>query len=130
MTPELLAGAAGVLASLVASYVPGVREWFDGLEGTQKRGVMALVLLAVAVGATFAACTGTLDLGCKRDDFTGWLLKLGGVLLAALTANQSTYLIAGGKSEKPRVAKRRPTRASVHPRTQPRTDALAGSPTE
>lgn len=109
MTPEVLSGVAGLLASLAASYIPGLREWFGKLEGTQKRLVMALVLLAVAAGATAAACTGTVNMGCRRDNLQDWILGVVQAFLAALVANQSAYTLTA--PAKPRAApSRKPAR--------------------
>ena len=91
MTSELLAGAAGVLMSLIASYVPGVREWFAALEATRKRLVMLGALAAVAVLSTVLSCAGVLSVvECNQ----GGVVALVTNFLAALVANQSTYLVS------------------------------------
>ncbi len=129
MTPEVLSGVAGLLASLAASYIPGLREWFGKLEGTQKRLVMALVLLAVAAGATAAACTGTVNMGCRRDNLQDWILGIVQAFLAALVANQSAYTLTARKPEQtPPKARPRPARARSAGR--PYADPQAGSGTE
>lgn len=94
MTSELLAGAAGVLMSLVASYVPGVRDWFGSLDASYKRLVMLAALLVVALGATALSCAGVLSVvECSQ----GGVVALGRNFIAALVANQSTYLVSPQK---------------------------------
>lgn len=96
MSSELLAGAAGVLMSLIASYVPGVREWFAALDASRKRLVMLGALAAVAIGATALSCAGVLSVvECSQ----GGVIALATNFLAALVANQSTYLVSPKKQE-------------------------------
>lgn len=109
MTPEVLSGVAGLVASLAASYIPGLREWFGRLEGAQKRLVMAMVLLAVAVGATAAACTGAVNMGCRRDNAQDWILGIVQAFLAALVANQSAYTLTAPAKHAP-APRRKPAR--------------------
>lgn len=91
MTNELLSGAAGVALSLVLSYLPGAREWYADLDGTRKRVVMLLALLAVAAGSTALSCAGIVNtMTCDQ----GGIVALAKALLAALVANQSTYLLS------------------------------------
>ena len=94
MNATLLSMIGGSALSLILAYVPGVKPWFGKLNGTQKRGIMALLLLMLA-GASFGlACwrpdTIVKGLACNE---TG-LLELVGIYILALTANQSTYSIA------------------------------------
>jgi hypothetical protein len=87
MTVETLTMAAGVIISLVFSYVPGASGWFDGLGSLQKRLVMLTALFVAAAGAFGMACAGRLDLAC--DGNGAWqLLEL---WLMAAVANQATY---------------------------------------
>ena len=57
MTSESLASLAGILLSLVFSYVPGLNTRFDGLEPIYKRLVMLAALL-VATGIIVIALGG------------------------------------------------------------------------
>lgn len=90
MTGELLSSIAGIVLSLIFSYIPGVKQWFGVLKPSMKQAVMGGLLLLVAASVFGLSCAG-LDVGvvCDVDGALG-LLRL---LIAALVANQSTYLI-------------------------------------
>jgi hypothetical protein len=104
MTTTLLAGLAGVLLSLACSYVPGLREWFEALDGTRKRGVFSVALAVVAVGATALSCAGVIaTVECTQQGV--WTLAQ--AFVAALVASQGAYLIwsppVGGNTLPPDV---------------------------
>ena len=90
MTADELSAIAGMVLSLVFSYIPGVSKWFEGLTSGYKQLTMGVLLLVVA-GAIFGlACGGVVDtVVCDQAGALG-LVK---VLIAALIANQSIYLI-------------------------------------
>lgn len=92
MTSEKLAELAGVVLSLAFSYVPGLKEKYEALSGIYKRLVMVGCLVVVA-GAVFGlSCAGILsDVVCSEAGAIG-LVR---VFIAALIANQATYLLAG-----------------------------------
>jgi len=79
MTAEMISASAGILLSLVFSYVPGLSDWFNALDGAHKR----LVMLAALV---LPACS------------QAGLLSLLEALIAALVANQATYMISPKKA--------------------------------
>ena len=91
LTPELLASIAGILLSLVFSYIPGLNVKFAALENIHKRLVM-LALTFVAAGGIFAlSCAGLNDyVTCKQTGAWG-LLQL---FIRAAIANQSAYLLS------------------------------------
>ena len=84
---------AGALLALLFGYAPGLRPWYEALEPTRKALVM-LLLLAVAAGVLYgAACWTPLDTGGVTCDDAGlWLVVR--LFMAAMVANQATYLIA------------------------------------
>lgn len=90
MTVELLSAIAGVILSLLFSYVPGLHTWYDKLTADTKRLVM-LAVLAFTAGAIYGfSCAGIYNLvPCTRDG----LIALVEIFVMALIANQSTYLI-------------------------------------
>lgn len=93
MTSDQLSAAAGVALSLAFSYVPGLREWFAGLDGVRKRLFMAAMLLAVAGIVFGVSCAGVLynsNLPCEKRT----ALDLVWAFVAALIANQSAFLIS------------------------------------
>jgi len=91
MTAEELGAIAGTALSLVFSYIPGVKDWFDGLKPDYKRMLMAVLLIAVSAAIYGLSCYGVVDaVECTQPGILG----LVNVLLAALVANQGTYLIS------------------------------------
>ena len=97
LTPKLLSAIAGILLSLLASYLPGFSAWFDQLEAIHKRLVMLGLLAASSLAVVGLTCAGlgeTLGLSpaCDRDSS---ILVVQAFLLA-LIANQSAYLITRG----------------------------------
>jgi hypothetical protein len=100
MTAEQLGAIAGVILSLLFSYVPGLSDKFGGLSATTKRLSMALLLLIVAIGTLALSCSNiVVSVPCTQAG----LVSLINVYIAALVANQAAYLIAPGvsKAEKP-----------------------------
>jgi hypothetical protein len=97
LTPELLSAIAGVLLSLLASYLPGFSAWFERLEAIHKRLVMLGLLAASALAIVGLSCAGLgatfgRVLGCDQ----GSLILAVQAFLLALIANQSAYLITKG----------------------------------
>lgn len=97
MTSDLLASISGIVLSLLFSYIPGVRQWYNALAGESKRLVMAGLLLAVAVGVFALACAGYT--GAATCDERG-AVGLVRILVLALVANQSTYLLSTSSQER------------------------------
>lgn len=94
MLSEQLAAIAGVILSLLFSYVPGVSDWYGMLEPTRKRLLMAALLLAVAGGMFGLSCAGVVDaVSCTQ----GGALALVNAFIAALVANQAAYMISPRK---------------------------------
>jgi xanthine/uracil/vitamin C permease (AzgA family) len=96
MNSELLSASAGILLSLAFSYLPGLAPWFGQLEPTVKRLVMAGALLIVAVATFGLSCAGVVD-AASCTQAGGWSIL--SALVAALVANQATYLISPKPAE-------------------------------
>ena len=94
MSAEQLAAIAGVILSLLFSYVPGLSDWYGALDPTKKRLVMAVLLLAVAAGVFGASC-GKLVAGVTCDK--AGALALISAFITALVANQAAYQISPRK---------------------------------
>jgi hypothetical protein len=90
MSPEQISSIAAILLSLAFAYVPGIKDWYSAREATQKAGIMALLLIAVAVGAFALAC-GQILTGVSCDK--SGAIALASNLIAALVANQSAYVL-------------------------------------
>lgn len=94
MSSEQLGALAGVILSLLFSYVPGLNEKFAALEATIKRLVMAALLLVVAVGALGLSCANIINaVACTQAG----ALALLDTFIAALVANQATFLLSPQK---------------------------------
>lgn len=88
MTPETIAASAGIILSLALSYLPVVKTWYAPLPNEQKVTVTGILLVLVTAGTLLYNCRG--QFACVTTD---WPLALQ-TLIAALVANQSTYLLA------------------------------------
>jgi hypothetical protein len=92
MSAEELSLVVGLLLSLLFSYVPGFKGRFEALATETKRLVMAGLLVLVAVGSYGVACWNILDVGVSCDQ--PGIVGLVTAFIAALVANQATYLIS------------------------------------
>jgi hypothetical protein len=95
MNADTLSAMAGVLLSLAFTYIPGLQARYDPIDGVYKRLIMLGLLVLVAGGAFSLACAGWgadlgLELACDRNGLVGLLRAL----IAALVANQTTFLIS------------------------------------
>jgi len=90
LSSEFLASVAGIALSLGFSYIPGLREWFESLDGVYKRVIMAGMLLVVSVAIYALACAGVV--GGVTCDQPG-LIALVQAFISALVANQATYTL-------------------------------------
>jgi len=95
MTTDQLSALAGVILSLAFAYVPGLSNWYNALDGMYKRLVMAGLLVAIAAGAFGLSCANVIaSVTCDRQGALGVI----NALIAALVANQSTYILLVRKS--------------------------------
>ena len=91
MDSNIVASFAGALLALLFGYAPGVRQWYEALEPTRKALVMAGALLVAALLLYGAACYTPWPVGVTCDEAGFWTLAQ--LFIAALVANQATYLI-------------------------------------
>ena len=92
MSAERLTEIVAIVLSLAFSYIPGLADWYGGLQEAYRRLIM-LGLLVITAGVIFGiACGGWLDTGvtCDQPGLVG-LLK---ALLDAIIANQVVYQIS------------------------------------
>jgi hypothetical protein len=95
MTPEQLAAIAGIVLSLAFSYIPGLSQWYDTLDGDHKRLIMLGSLFVVAGGALGLSCINLLAVfACTWAG--AWQALL--LFLSAAIANQMTFLVSPGIS--------------------------------
>lgn len=96
MTDSIVSLWAGILLSLIFSYVPGVKERFDARSATEKRLIMLAALLVVSIGLFAAACGKVLGnvpiiqtISCDQNG----LVTVATYFVLALIANQAAYLV-------------------------------------
>lgn len=82
---------AGAVLALGFGYIPGLRPWFEALDGVRKAQVMALLLLIASAGSFVASCyTPWVVVECTEAGF--W--QLAELFIMAVIANQATYTLA------------------------------------
>ena len=90
MDAELLASVAGIILSLVFSYIPGVSDRFETLEAKYKQAIMGGLLIVVAAAIFGLSCGGVIDTAaCTQEGAKAAFM----VLVNALVANQGVYLL-------------------------------------
>lgn len=95
---DFLAYTAGVILSLAVAYVPGLADWYKGLDPTWKRIIMVILLALVSVGVGALACSPWttkvfaqyVKFKCDEEN----LAQLAVVFFKAMVANQATFLLA------------------------------------
>lgn len=91
MSAEQLGAIAGVILSLALAYIPVFQKWYDQFDAAGKARVMAALLVISALGVFGLSCAQLFDLvACTVQGG----LDLFWVLLAALMANQATFMLA------------------------------------
>lgn len=91
VSSELIVSIAGIVLSLLFSYIPGLRTWYAALV-TETKQLIMLGLLIVVTGAIYAlGCYGVIDTGivCGKDG----IVSLVFMLIAGVVSNQATYMI-------------------------------------
>jgi len=94
MTEEGLALIAGVIFSLLASYVPKFDEWYAAKDATFKRVFMLGLLAIAAIGIFGVGCLGWFNEYVATTCDTAGAVGLIKILVLAVIANQSTYLVS------------------------------------
>ena len=98
MTSDLLSSVAGVVLSLLFSYLPGLSGWYGGLGGDKKRLIMLGMLALVAGGMYALDCGGLLvklapDVAGMCSAADGWVQVVRAFVLAMI-ANQAAFTIS------------------------------------
>ena len=91
LSSEMLVSIAGVVLSLLFSYIPGLRTWYAGLVAEVKQLIM-LGLIVLVSGAVFAlGCYDILSTGIACDRYG--VISLVWMIVLGLTSNQAAYMI-------------------------------------
>ena len=89
-----LASIAGVILSLALAYIPGLSAWYALKDSNAKAGIMAILLIVVALGIFGLGCVklaGDFGLAVACDKSSA--ISLIKILVSALIANQGTYML-------------------------------------
>lgn len=88
LTPEQLAGFAGVMLSLLFTYVPGLRVKFASFSTEAKSLTMLVLIVVVAVAALGLSCGNILTMfACTQQGAWGVAV----MIFWAAVGNQTTY---------------------------------------
>jgi hypothetical protein len=90
MNSDELSGGAGIALSLLGSYCPGFAPWYDKRTPTEKRLIMASLLLIIACAVFVGGCRGWVAITCDEAGVLG----LARAFVIALMANQVTHRIS------------------------------------
>jgi hypothetical protein len=107
MSQDQLAAVAGVVISLLFSYIPAVNTWYAGLGDFAKRLIMIVVLAIVSGGVFGVSCLGLapwLNIDVTCDASGAWAMLM--LFFEAVVANQATHLITPD-TKKVEIAKRK-----------------------
>lgn len=100
MTELSLSILLGTVLSLVFTFFPVVKDWYEPLEAAKKAQIMAFALLIVGAGVATLSCGGYVQaIVCTKEGVTSFIT---GTLLNALIAigpNQGMHQLT--KSLKP-----------------------------
>ncbi len=92
VSSEMIVGVAGVVLSLLFSYIPGLRVWYAALVAETKQLIMLGLLILVSGGIFALGCFDVLsvNIACDKQG----VIQLVFMLISGLVANQATYLIS------------------------------------
>lgn len=98
MSAEEIGRYTGILLSLGFSYIPKLKDWFNKLNGANKRLFMLVAMLLVIVGFALLSCYAPdlLTINPIACDMAGFK-SLFTAFIWAVMANQATFLISPKK---------------------------------
>jgi hypothetical protein len=92
VSSELIVSIAGVVLSLLFSYIPGLRTWYAALITETKQLIMLGLLVLVTTAIFVLGCYGILSTGIACDKFGA--IALIQMLIVGIVSNQAAYLIS------------------------------------
>ncbi|RPJ29470.1 MAG: hypothetical protein EHM33_01070 [Chloroflexi bacterium] len=98
MTVEQLGSIAGVILSLAIAYIPQLAEWYGKFDTAGKARVMGILLVVAALGVFGLSCANVFMLVACTVEGAKDLL---GILIAALVANQASFVLLVQPFQKP-----------------------------
>lgn len=84
----------GTALSLVFTFVPSLRDWYEKLDARTRAQVMAIGIIVISIGLVGASCAG-LDgsVSCTKDGVLGFVKNAVVTALLALASNQTAHLL-------------------------------------
>jgi hypothetical protein len=90
MSVEQLGTIAGVVLSLGLAYIPKLKDWYETRSAAEKVQIMGALLLGSALAVFGLSCANVFSLvQCSEQGAK----ELFGVLIAALVANQASFVM-------------------------------------
>jgi multisubunit Na+/H+ antiporter MnhG subunit len=84
----------GTALSLIFTFAPGLRDWYEQIEAKQRAQVMALGIIVISVCVVAASCAGIdASVSCTRDGVAGFFKNATVNALLALASNQTAHAI-------------------------------------
>jgi len=101
MTAEMISGIASSILYIIMSYVPKADGTWESLTSNQRKLIILVLTLCVAIGAVLLACTGLasefgLTITCDKSGVVAVIKSF----FVALIANQAIYRISPETSAK------------------------------
>jgi hypothetical protein len=91
MDAKLLASIAGIVLSLLFTYLPGLKDWYEPLDSAKKSLIMLGLIIIVAAAVFGLSCAGWYKLvSCDQIGIKG----LVEAVILVLVSNQATFLIS------------------------------------
>lgn len=95
ITPEILSMAAGIIVSVVLSYIPGLRPKWALLDPDYKRLILLIILALLSLGIVLLSCYGVIPfIVCDK----GGLIKFLTIFGASVISSQAAYMVSPGLS--------------------------------
>jgi hypothetical protein len=110
-TPELIAAVVGAVLSLAFSYFPVLRIKYAALPAESKSGIMIGMNVLAVLGMCFLDYFEVFDFGLLFDK--GGIARIIMTFIAAMVANQTTYLASPQKLDVQSVKYDRDTYSAV-----------------
>ncbi len=99
VTVEFVIGIAAAVLSLLFTYWPSLRAWYDQKHEDVQRQIMAAVVVLVSVGLLALSCSGlAADFGIGLTCDKPSAIELIKIVFSALAVNQVTFMLTKKKS--------------------------------
>lgn len=97
MTYAILMGIVMSVISLIFSFVPGLKQWFENFKPEAKQLFMLIATIVVAGGIFGLGCAGLISVGTVCTWKGAWDLVV--LIFVGIVSNQGTYAITSKLSD-------------------------------